>query len=166
MRIFTRLTPIILLICFVCFGITYIFGINNLTYLNTIHTTNGTTIYTFDFSNYVNNLDINILKRATQNAINLNTFKNIIEAWETIWQDGYDFGDLMNTIVNGFIMVIDMTILIVNIPLIIIRICAGIILTGLSLIGINISNETGVIIPALNSILDFAAIPYVEPAIF
>jgi len=166
MKIFFRLIPITLLICFLCFGISYIFNIENLTYLQTLQTNNGTKVYSFDFASYVNNIDINILKRATQNIFDTQTFKNIIEAWTTIWEDGYNFGDLMNTIVNGFIMTIDIIMVIINIPLILLRICSGILLTGLSIIGININNETGIIIPSLNAILDFAAIPYIQPAIF
>lgn len=166
MKILAKLIPFTFLLCLICFGISYIFGIENLTYLTYNTTTNEMKVYYFDFNAYTQNIDINILKRATNNIIDTTTFNNIVEAWKTIWQDGYNFGDLTETIVNGFIMLFNIIILLVNIPLVLLRIASGILLTGLSILGININNETGIIIPTLNAILDFGAIDYIQPAIF
>lgn len=166
MKILAKLIPFTFLLCLVCFGISYIFGIENLTYLTYNTTSNGMKVYYFDFNAYTQNIDINILKRATSNVIDTTTFNNIVEAWKTIWEDGYNFGDITTTIVNGFIMLFNIIILLVNIPLVLLRIASGILLTGLSLLGININNETGIIIPSLNALLDFGAINYIQPAIF
>lgn len=166
MKILAKLIPFTFLLCLVCFGISYIFGIDNLTYLTFNTTNNGMKVYYFDFNAYTQNIDINILKRATSNVIDTTTFNNIVEAWKTIWEDGYNFGDITESVVNGFIMVFNIIILLVNIPLVLLRIASGILLTGLSLLGININNQTGIIIPSLNAILDFGAIDYIQPAIF
>lgn len=166
MKILAKLIPFTFLLCLVCFGISYVFGIENLTYLTYNTTNNGMKVYYFDFIAYTQNIDINILKRATSNVIDTTTFNNIVEAWKTIWEDGYNFGDITTTIVNGFIMVFNIIILLVNIPLVLLRIASGILLTGLSILGININNETGIIIPSLNALLDFGAIDYIQPAIF
>lgn len=164
MKILAKLIPIITLMCFVCLGIQVLFGTEGLTYLTYKYTGNGIKIYNFDLNSYVDNLNINILKRATTNVIDTNAFKNVIDAWETIWADGYQFNDLLATIANGFVMLINAVIILINIPLIILRICSGIILTGMSIIGININAE-GIIINALNSILDSATIPYISPVL-
>lgn len=162
MRILAKLIPIITAICFVCLGISILFGTEGLTYLTYKYTGNGIKIYTFNLNNYVDNLNINILKRATNNAIDTQTFKNLIKAWQTIWADGYQAGDLLATIGNGFTLLIDAVIILINIPLILLRIAAGILLTGMSITGINI-NTKGVIINSLNNILDSAAIQYIQP---
>ena len=164
MKIIGKLIPIITLICFVCLGIQILFGTEGLTYLTYKYTGNGIKIYRFDLNSYVDNLDIDILKRSTTNVINTYTFKNILEAWNTIWADGYQFADVLATIANGFIMLLNAVILIINIPLVILRICSGIILTGMSIVGINI-NANGIIINALNGILDSATIPYIAPVL-
>lgn len=158
---FFRIVPLITLICMICFGISYLFNIENLTYLET-KTIGNETIHTFNLSLYIRNLDINILKRAVSNVVDTETFIDIFEAWQTLWDDGYDFGDIFWSIVNGFIMVIDVILLIINIAIIPFRIIAGLLLTGMSLIGINISNENSTILTALNTILDVATIPLIR----
>lgn len=163
MKIFLKLIPLTLLICFICFGLTIIFDIQNLTYLSRT-TKDNITIYTFDMNQYVQNLNIDILKRATTNTIDVETFKNVFESWGTIWDNGYDFGDIFFSLLNGFIMVFDLLIVPINLVLIVLRIIAGIMLTGLSLIGINI-NSNGVILTTLNNILDFSKIPLISPAL-
>lgn len=164
MKILGKLIPIITLICFVCLGIQILFGTEGLTYLTYKYTGNGIKIYRFDLNSYVDNLDIDILKRATTNVIDTNAFKNVLDAWNTIWADGYQFKDILATVANGFVMLINAVILLINIPLVILRICSGIILTGMSIVGINI-NANGIIINALNGILDSATIPYIAPVL-
>lgn len=172
-----RITPIVMLICCICFGITYTFDRNetqNITYLthetivvndrNTTTTADDITIdnYTFDFTSYRQNLDIQILQRATQNVIDIDSYNNVIQNFNRIWQDGYQFGDGIQTIVNALILVIDSIIFPINIFLTPLRIIAGIFLTTFSILGINITRNTP-IINMLNGILDNAAIPLINP---
>lgn len=177
-RLFLRITPIIMLICFICFGITHAFqqaGQPNITYLtheviavddnNTPNdTTDDITIdnYTFDVQSYANNININILKRATTNIINLEAYTETINGFKNIWRDGYQFGDGVHTIVNAIILAINTLLVPLNVILAPIRIIAGILLTAFSLVGININRET-IIITSLNAILDHAAIPMINP---
>lgn len=164
MKILAKLIPIITLICFVCLGIQVLFGTEDFTYLTYKYTENGIKIYNFDLNSYVDNLNINIIKRATTNVIDTSAFSNLFDAWQTIWEDGYQFADLAATIANGFVMLINTVIILINIPLVILRICSGIILTGMSITGININAE-GIIINALKSLLDSATIPYIPPVL-
>lgn len=157
----TRIIPFATLICFVCFGITIVFNIDNLTYLS--QQTIGTqTLYVFDFQHYISNIDINILQRATNNVIDVEPFQNIINRWEELWADGYDVGDIVISIINGFTFIANIVILIVNLILLIPKIASGILLTALSLMGINIDNEQSIILTGLNTFLDVTGIPMIN----
>lgn len=159
--LFTKVVPFTLLLCIVCFGIDIIFPNMNVTYLT--HTTiNGSVLYQFDFTSYFQNLSIELLRQATTDLIDTETFKNIVNAWKTIWTDGYDLGDIFKTIVNGFIMVIDAFLTIINLIIVILRIIIAILLLGMSIIGINISNENSVILTTLNDIVASLTIPLVQ----
>ena len=141
-RLFLRITPIIMLICFICFGITHAFqqeGQANITYLthqtitiddnNTITTTDDLTIenYEFDFTAYRTNIqNSNILKRAVTNTIDTQTYKEVIERFNTIWQDGYQFLDGVHTIVNALVLVVDSLIIPINVVITPLRIIAGV----------------------------------------
>lgn len=160
--LFTKVLPFTLLLCMICFGIDIIFPNMNVTYLT--HTTiNGSALYQFDFTSYFQNLSIDLLKKATTNLIDTETFKNIVETWKTIWEDGYDLGDMLKTIVNGFIMVIDAFLTIINLIIVILRIIIAILLLGMSVIGINISNPDSTILKALNDIVKSLTIDLVQP---
>lgn len=160
--LFTKVLPFTLLLCMICFGIDIIFPNMNVTYLT--HTTiNGSVLYQFDFTSYFQNLSIDLLKKATTNLIDTETFKNIVETWKTIWEDGYDLGDMFKTIVNGFIMVIDAFLTIINLIIVILRIIIAILLLGMSVIGINISNPNSTILKALNDIVKSLTIDLVQP---
>lgn len=178
-RFFIRITPIIMLICFICFGISYSFetaGSNQqITYLThetiTIddnETPNDTTDdividdYSFDFRSYRQNINIDILKRATNNIIDIEAYKTTKDEFNNIWKNGYNPGDIVRTVGNALLLVINTLILPINIIIAPLRITSGILLTAFSIIGININNNTG-IIKALNSILDNAAIPMLRP---
>ena len=176
--LFFKLIPLVTLICCVCLGISHAFQTQqtgNITYLTaetiTINnnntpqdTTDDITIenYTFDFATYRQNIDINILKRSTTNTLDINTYTSLLNVFNEIWEDGYNFGDGVQTIINAVILAIDTVIQILNILITPIRIIAGILLTGLSLVGININARTP-INTALKGILDYAAIPLIRP---
>ena len=121
-RLFLRITPIIMLICFICFGITHTFqqeGQPNITYLtsevitlddnNTQTTTDDITIknYNFDFKSYRENIDINILKRSVNNSLNIDSFKTTINGFRTIWNNGYQVGDVLRSVANGILLIIE-----------------------------------------------------------
>lgn len=164
-RVIFRITPIIMLFCFVCLGISYAFNIPDLTYLTYKYTQTGTKIYYFDLSSYINNIDIDILKKATSTLFDVKIFENIKNAFTTIWADGYQAKDILKTVGNGFIMLADTIIYAINFLLIAIRIICGILLTGMSLIGININAEGSIIINGLNTILENAIISYIQPIV-
>lgn len=185
-RLFLRITPIIMLICFVCLGITHTFqqeGQPNITYLttetiaiddnNTETTEDDITItnYSFDFKSYRENIDNDIIKRSLDNLIDTDNPQNPtdiqkyqanLNIFKTIWEDGYDFGDITGSILNAVILTINTLILPINVVLIPIRITAGILLTAFSILGININRDTG-IIKFFNIILDELSIPLINP---
>lgn len=157
----TKVLPFTMLLCIICFGIDIIFPNMNITYLT--HTTiNGSVLYQFDFTSYFQNISIELFRKATNDLIDTESFKNIINAWKTIWQDGYQFGDVFKSMVNGFIMVIDAVLTIINLIIVILRIIIALLLTGISIIGININNPNSVILTTLNSIVDSLTIPLVQ----
>lgn len=164
MKIFAKLIPLIFLLCLVCLGISYIFNINGLTYLTSYKNDAGLIVYTFDFTSYFDNINIDIIKKATKDTIDISKFTGMIENFKTIWEDGYNIGDITKTVTNGFALVINLIILIINIPLTILRILAGLLLTALSLLGININSDS-IILKSLNTFLNYAVIPYLDPII-
>lgn len=160
--LFTKVLPFTMLLCIVCFGIDIIFPNMNITYLT--HTTiNSSVLYQFDFTSYFQNLSIELLRKATSDMIDTETFKNIVETWKTIWTDGYDLGDIFKTVVNGFIMVIDAFLTIINLIIVILRIIIALLLLGMSIIGINISNPNSTILTALNDIVESTPITLIQP---
>lgn len=177
-RLFLKITPIIMLICFICFGITHAFQEErqpNITYLTheTIEVIADNPVteqneqvtienYNFDFQSYRDNIDIDILKRATTNVIDVKSYKDTLDEFNNIWEDGYQFGDGIQTIVNAVILVINTLIMPINIIIAPVRVIAGILLTGISLVGIDINRNTA-IITSLNAILDNLAIPLINP---
>ena len=177
-RLFLRITPIIMLICFICFGITHTFqeeGQPNITYLTheTIEVIADNPLtqeneqvtienYNFDFKSYRENIDINILKRATNNIIDIEAYQKTKDEFNNIWKNGYNAGDIVRTIGNASLLIINTLILPINILIAPLRIISGILLTAFSILGININRQTP-IINVLNSILDNAAIPMLRP---
>lgn len=176
-RLILRITPIIMLICFICLGITHTFqqvGTQNITYLsyetitldnnNTEETTDDITIdnYTFDFTSYTTNIEnLNILERSLNHTLDIDAYERTLNRFNTIWDDGYNVGDVSNSILNGVILVINTIILPINILLVPIRICSGIILTGLAIMGIRIDQQTP-IITLLNNLVDKLTIPLIN----
>lgn len=157
----TKVLPFTLLLCMICFGIDIIFPNMNVTYLT--HTTiNGSIMYQFDFTSYFQNLSIEPFRKATNDLIDTETFKNIVNTWKAIWEHGYDLGDISKTLVNGFIMVIDAFLTIINLIIVILRIIIALLLTGMSIIGININNPNSVILTSLNDIVESLTIPLVQ----
>ena len=171
-RLFSRIIPIIMLVCFVCLGITHTFnqiGAENHTYLTnetinvgTQENPNNITYYNFDVISYVNNVNIDILKEATNKVIDTETYKDNFESFNILWNDGYQLGDVSNTILNSVILVINTLITTINLVLFPVRIIAGILLTGMSLVGINISTQ-GIIVNSLKALLTSLAIPLIIP---
>lgn len=179
-----RVIPLITLICFVCFGITHAFQQQDeapITYLETNYydKSNGFVIienpteeqkeadttlkvYEFNFTAYRNNIDQNILKRSVENTLTLEAYQWTLEQFNKIWDDGYQLFDVTKTIANAIVLVINTLILPINILLIPLRIISGILLTGISLIGININNST-IVAPILIFILDKLTIPFIQP---
>lgn len=179
-RLFSRIIPLITLVCCLCYGIIHIFdkdNNHNLTYLtasyyntetyekienpNEEEKQNAELVYEFDMVAYTQNIDIDIIKRSIQRVIDLQAYQKTVEKFETIWNDGYQVGDISKTLLNSISMILNTTILIINAVLYPIRVIAGILLTSMSLIGININNGI-VIIPFLKFVLDKLAIPYVN----
>lgn len=171
-RLYFRILPIITLICFICFGVTHIFDRNetkHITYLTHETINTGTAEnpiyienYNFDMRSYIDNIDINILERATNQVIDTNTFENTLYRFNQIWENGYDVGDVSMTIINGIILVVNGILTMINMTLIPIRIACGILLTAFSLVGININVETP-ITKSLNWLLDSLQIPLIQP---
>ena len=171
-KLFTRIIPIIMLVCFVCFGITHAFnevGIENKTYLSSQTINVGTqenpqTIkyYNLDVVSYLNGVNSNILTRSIDKVIEIDTYKQTLNSFNNIWKDGYQVGDIIRTVGNGILLVVNTIILPINILLVPIRIIAGIIITALSLVGINTSKK-GIITDSLNAIIDNLAIPLIKP---
>lgn len=179
-NLFKKIIPIITLICFVCFGITTAIKTQNnvqLTYLTeeyynktTFEKINNPTqqekqnaekFYHFDMVEYANNLDINIITTATQNVIDIEAYKNTSAKITGLWTNGYQIGDITKTILNAIILVIDTLIVAINIAFLPLRLIAGILLTAMSLIGINISKGI-VLIPFLKIVLNNFAIPLIS----
>lgn len=177
-RLFLRITPIITLICFICFGIYHTFETNqtgSITYLSkeviTLNdnatpedTTDDLTIeqYKFDTKSYVENINQDILKRSTNNVADLTIYERNLATFNLIWEDGYNFGDGIQTIINVGLLLINTLILPINILLVPLRIIAGVLLTAFSIVGINVNSETP-IINFLNTILDNLVIPLIDP---
>ena len=169
-RLFLKITPIMLLICCICFGISHTFqkeGQLDITYLTTETINIGTeeepenkTIYVFDMPTYVKNIDQHILSRSIEHTVDLQAYQNLQKRFNQIWEDGYQFGDIFNTILNAVLLGINTLILPINIILVPLRVASAIILTGMSLVGIN--TDHGIfIVPILNFIVDNLAIPYI-----
>ena len=176
-RLFMRILPIITLICFICFGISYTFETQqtgSITYLSkevitlndngTPETTDDLTIeqYQFDMVTYTENIDQDILKRSTTKVFQLQTYQAVLDTFNSIWENGYNAGDVMNTVLNASILIIDTLILPINIVLVPLRITAGILLTAFSILGINVSKQT-TIINALNFLVDKLNINLISP---
>lgn len=179
-RILMRITPIFMLICFICLGITHTFQADynqQITYMSEVyydktnfHPIDNPTqeqketalkVYEFDTQSYIDNIDIDILKRATTKTIQFETYIETLESFNTIWDNGYQTGDVLDTILNAVILIINTVLLPINIILVPLRIIAGIFLTAFSLVGININRETAIII-MLNFIIDRLAIPLIS----
>lgn len=179
-RLFLKITPIIMLICFICFGITHTFQAEgtNLTYLQTEYIDRTTyeeienpteqqkadslKLYTLDTQSYMQNINVNILKRSVTNVIDLDKYNQTLNTFNLIWSDGYQFLDGIQTIINAIILAINTIIIPINIIITPLRITAGILLTALTISGININNNTP-ILNLLNTILDQTAIPMLRP---
>lgn len=180
-RLLFRITPIFMLICFICLGITHTFqtaGAENITYLSETYydKTNfqpidnpteqqkeqALKVYEFDTQNYVTNINQNILKRATTNTIQFDTYQETINAFNLIWEDGYQPLDILKTILNACILVVNTVLIIINVIITPLRITSGILLTGFSVLGININRQTP-ITTALQTILDSFAIALIQP---
>ena len=177
-RLVFRLTPIIMLICFICIGITHVFTRPNqtqpLTYLTyqtitvddrgTIETTDDITInnYTFDFETYRSNISTDLLVESLQNVLDLTAYTNTLANFSLLWEDGYQVGDILKTILNGVILIVNTIFVIINIFIMPLRILTAILLVALSLVGININRTEGIIIPFLNIIVSKATIPLIN----
>lgn len=177
-RLVFKLTPIIMLICFICIGITHTFSRENdtqsLTYLTNETITindNGTETteddikienYTFNFTAYRQNINANKLFEATTNVIDLQAFNNQYSTFNIIWADGYQIGDIIKTIGNAVLLLININLVAINIILMPIRIISAILITSFSLIGININRTEGVIIPFLNGVISYLTIPLIN----
>lgn len=171
-RLFTKIIPIITLVCFLCLGITITFAnLNqpNLTYLTTETINVGTeenpnniTYYNLNTIEYMSNMKVDILKQATENTIDTNTYQATINRFNEIWENGYNIGDVLDTIANAILLVINSLIIVINIIILPLRIISGLLLTAFTLIGININNGV-IVIPLLKGILNNLAIPLISP---
>lgn len=170
-RFFIRITPIIMLICFICFGITHIFSRNNqqnITYLTseTVQIDQNTTInsYTFDFQGYIENANASRLKDSVTNTLDIDSWQSLINSFNTIWGNGYDPADITLTLLNGLLLIVDGFITALNIMILPFKLSAGIILTALAIMGIR-TNNVGIITTTLNGIIDYVSIPLIPPAL-
>lgn len=172
-KVFTKILPIMMLICFISFGILHTFsqvGQGNPTFLSTETINIGTeeepdnkTLYTFDMKGYTENISVEPLKDSISNTIDVTTYERVLNKFNYIWKDGYQFLDGIRTIINGVLLVIDTIITSINIVILPLRITAAIILTGMAIIGINISRDT-TIIKGLKAISQLARIPLIQPS--
>lgn len=171
-RLFTKILPIMMLICFISFGILNTFqteGQANLTYLTQETYNIGTEenpeykeLYTFDTKSYAENINQDILNRSLDHVLTLEAYQLTLNKFQQIWDDGYNLFDISRTIANGVVLIINTIILPINILLIPLRIISGIILTGMSIVGINVNNGR-FICPVLIFIIDKLAIPFIQP---
>ena len=169
---FKKIIPIIMLVCFVSLGITKSFealGIENLTYLSQETINVGTEenpqnfeYYNLDVNGYMQGMETNILERAVSNVFDVDTYSRVLNTFNQIWADGYQFFDGIFTLINAIILVIDSMIMPINALLVLCRVGCALILTGLTIVGINI-NAGGVITTALFAIVDHLAIPLIPP---
>ena len=171
-RFFIRITPIIMLICCICFGITHAFSNSseqNVTYLNQITENVGTqenpnniTYYYFDVDSYIQNANANILKRSINSSVNVTSWTANIDAFSILWDNGYNVGDVTMSIVNGLLLVVNGLITTINILFVPFRLSFAVLLTGISIMGININRDTP-IFRTFNTIIDNTAIPVIPP---
>lgn len=176
-RFFLRITPIIMLICFICFGITHIFGNRNqngqhLTYLENNKIllnnpeqdgyVNSIVEYKFNVEEYIENASTKTLIEGLQKSADFQGWVNNINAFKTIWENGYNAGDIALSVVNGCILIVNSIITLINFTLIPIRLSAAIFLTAISIMGVNI-NYDGTIINALKLMINSTTIPNIEP---
>lgn len=170
-KFFIRITPIIMLICFICFGISHIFTTNNqqnITYLTheTIQINENTTIedYTYDFQGYIQNANASRLKDSVTTSMEIESWQSLINSFDTIWGNGYDPADITLTLLNGILLIVDGFITAINLLILPIKLSAGIILTALTIMGIK-TNNVGIITTTLNGIIDYVTIPLIPPAL-
>jgi len=169
-RLFSRLIPIITLVCFICLGITTAFNPinknNNLTYLTkeTIQLNNNEelTYYNFDTLSYLNNLKGEELIESLGNTIDTDSYNNNLVKFNQIWEDGYQVGDVSASIVNAGILVVNTILVGLNLIFLPVRLICGLLLVGMSAVGINIS-QGYVIIPMLKGLAMNLNIPLITP---
>lgn len=179
-NLFKKIIPIIMLVCFICLGITHTFGRfqatetngvseSNISYISKVDANsetnpNAMSYYTLDVNNYLSNIDFDILKRATNHVIDTETLQDNLRTFNLIWENGYQIGDVSDTIINGILLIINLISTAINLCILPVRIIAGILLTGFALVGIK-TNTNGIIINGLNALLDVTAIPLINPTI-
>lgn len=152
-NLFRKLIPITLLICLISFGIAQIFTTNGLTYISTITNTDGISYTKFDFAKYIKNINTTYIKDAVTNVIDVKGLQQQLNQFKKIWNDGYDLGDGIKTIIGVIILVIDLFITFLNMLFVPIRLIAGLILTALNIVGIN-TNTSSPIINLLKMLLN------------
>lgn len=147
-RLFLRITPIVMILCFIAYGITQIFTQEGLTYINQeeviVNATNNTriTITTFDFASYMKNINFNNLKKAVTNVLNIEEWQENLMYFKNTWEEGYKIGNIIKTVSWTVITTINILLEGINILIVPIRIIAGLFLTAFNIIGINTNTGT------------------------
>lgn len=145
-KIILLIIPITILLSLIAYGLQSIFNIENITYLKTITTEHGTTFQYYDWNLYVNNLKIaDTIKNLFTKTLDVQAIKNSVGSFYKIWNDGYNIGDLGKTLITGFNLIGNVIILMLNVIILPIRIVVILILTILSILGINISAESEIL---------------------
>ena len=176
-----RVIPIITLICFICLGITHTFSLitdENITYMSKVYYNTETwqvienpteeqketayTYYSLDTINYLQNINADNLKNSTQRVFDLQAFENTINQFNQIWDNGYQLGDGVRTLINGLLLIFNGLLTAINGILWPVRIVSAIILTAFTLVGIKINNN-GIITTTLQWFVNSLAIPLINP---
>lgn len=156
------LIPITLLFCLIAYGIEVIFPGQNLTYLGYTTPSGEYFPYVYDWKSYINNLDITKLLNIITNATDITAFFDKVKDFMDIWQDGYDLGDGIKTIIGILILAVDLGLYVINILFSIgTKLLAGILITVLSLMGINISYGNNAVISVLIDFINIPSIPMI-----
>lgn len=163
--------PLATFLSFLAIGISYLLGNTEITYFeriqlasNTLGGDTFTNSMRMNWSSYLQGItNTDSLSTALENIVDATTslfdkFARFIE----VWTDGYQFGDVVRSVINVGILILDTVAYVIN--EIIYILIFSIMLGGkmLNLIGIKTSADIG-LFNAFRTILTFSGIPYINP---
>lgn len=163
-RVLFTIIPVATILIAVSYGIDAIFGNTaDLTYLGWTSPTGEYYANVYDFRAYLSALNVSDLTKPFMNLANsLDIIVAPFRAIQGLFEDGYNFGDGIKTIINCLFGIINALIWVIDMLFSILQ--AVIILLGkiLSLVGININSDF-VVIKAFRTFTEFTIIPGIPP---